>query len=396
MRLTKTIIDAARYEGECHVGSDGQKKWQRCTFWDDGVKGLGLRITPTGVKTFVLSYRCNGRKRLMKLGRYGELTLAEARQRAQRALLQALDGEDPMKVREVKRQGDTVRDLAERYLQEHAVPKKKPYSVRQDRSALRNHVLPALGGMLITEVDRGDISRLHHRLRDIPVQANRVVALLSKMFSLAEAWGVRPENSNPTKHVQHYKETRRQRFLSNAELTRLGQVLKALEEAHEEPPAAIAAIRLLMLTGCRQGEILSMRWEDVDFDRGLIFFPDSKTGPKAIPLSDAVRTILDDLPRFQDNPFVLTGRREGSHLVGLNHIWLRIRERVGIPDVRLHDLRHSFASLGASGGMGLPILGKLLGHRSSATTARYAHLADDPVRAAADELAKRIEAALNG
>jgi len=395
MRLTKRIIDSAKYEGSASLGKDGKKKWSRCTLWDDEVKGLGLRVTQGGSKTFILSYRVGKRKRLMKLGSYGSLTLPKARELARRALMAVIDGEDPLSVREEKRRGVLVRELAERYIQEHAVPKKKPSSVAEDQSLLRRNVLPALGKLPVAEVTRQDIAKLHHQKRETPTDANRTVALLSKMFSLAEQWGLRPDNTNPVRHIQRFKEGKRQRYLSAEELARLGEVLLKTDEEGTEPPTAITALRLLLLTGCRKNEILALKWEEIDFDRRLILFHDSKTGYKAIPLSSAVVDILERVPRIAGNPYVLPGRGGKGHLVGLNHIWLRIRARAEIPDVRIHDLRHSFASRGAGDGLGLPILGKLLGHRSPATTARYAHLADDPLRLAAEEIASGIQSALD-
>jgi len=176
----------------------------------------------------------------------------------------------------------------------------------------------------------------------------------------------------------------------------LGQVLRDEEVEGFEKVEALAAIRLLLLTGCRRNEILTLRWEDVDLQRGFLLFPDSKTGRKIIPLTPAVAEVLEGLPRIPGNPYILPGRGGRGHFIGLFHAWERIRDKAGIPDVRLHDLRHSFASFGAGGGLGLPILGKLLGHRNVATTARYAHLADDPVRVAAEGVSGEIAQALNG
>ena len=394
MKLTKTIIEAAKYTGEAVQGGNGRTHWPRCVLWDNEVKGLGVRITPQGAKTFVLSYRIGRRKRMMKLGRVGELTLVQARERARRALVQTMDGEDPLAIKERQREGLLVRELATRYIAEHAKPKKKPASAREDQRLLDLHILPTLGGLPVAEVQREDVARVHHRMRETPIQANRVLALMSKMFGLAEQWGLRPDHTNPTRHVQRYKERKRERYLTIDEVTRLGEVLRKEESIGFEQPEALAAIRLLLLTGCRKNEVLTLRWQDVDLQRGFIVFPDSKTGQKIIPLTPAVVDVLEHIPRVQGNPYVLVGRGGKGHFIGLFHAWERIREKASLQDVRIHDLRHSFASFGAGGGLGLPILGKLLGHRNAATTERYAHLADDPVRMAAEGVAGEIARAL--
>jgi integrase len=395
MQLTKAIVDRAQYEGTPYRGKDGKKKWPRYTLWDHQIKGLGVRVTRAGVKTFVLSYRAKGRtKRLMKLGRFGEMTLTEARQRARRLLVQIADGKDPLAIRGESRKVLTVRELGQRYLTEHAIPKKKPDGSAEDARKLRVYIYPAIGALPVEDVRREHIHALHHSMRATPTTANRTVALLSKMFNLAEAWGLRMDATNPTRHLQRYKERPRERYLTREELDRLGEVLRQIDAEGSETPQAVAAIRLLLLTGCRKGEILTLQWQHIDFQRGLIHFQDTKTGNKTVPLSPAVQSILEQLPRFLDNPYVLPGRYAKGHLIGLNHIWQRIREQANVPDLKIHDLRHSFASFGAGGGLGLPIIGKLLGHRNVSTTARYAHLADDPVRIAAEQVSGEISRAL--
>ena len=390
MKLTKSIVDRAKYEGESHEGSDGQKKWSRYVLWDDDVRGLGLRITPKGKKSFVLSYRVGNRKRLLTMGPYGVLTLQEARVRAMKELAAILDGHDPLAVREEVREAPTVKALGERYLEEHAYPKKKPKSAEEDRRQLEKYIEPALGKVQVSDLTTADCARLHHSMRDTPIQANRVRALLSKMCSLAETWGLRPKGSNPVNDVERFKERKRERYLSTEELERLGKVLAEMEAEGQEPQQAITAVRLLLLTGCRRDEILKLRWKEVDFERRFLLVPDSKTGAKVVPVGSAVIDLLRTIPRQADNPYVLPGRNGTGRFVGLFHVWVRIRDRAGISDVRIHDLRHSFASVGVGSGHGLPILGKLLGHRDSATTARYAHLAADPLLAAADQISEEI------
>jgi integrase len=243
-------------------------------------------------------------------------------------------------------------------------------------------------------VTRADIATLHHSLRKKPTAANRVLALLSKMFNLAERWGLRADGTNPCRHVERFPERPRDRFLSDDELARLGGVLREAEEGGLASAEAVAAIRLLLLTGCRVSEILGLRWEDVDVERRCFRFADSKTGAKRIPLNSAAISVLDGLARR--SVWVIPGRDLSEPLVNLAKPWDRIRELAKLDDVRLHDLRHTHGSSAAGAGLSLHLVGALLGHRQPATTARYAHLADDPVRATSEAIAERVATALNG
>lgn len=241
-------------------------------------------------------------------------------------------------------------------------------------------------------VARADIAKLHHGLRTTPYQANRVVAVLSKMFALGEVWGWRLDGSNPCRGIEKYKEAKRERMLSADELSRLGDALAAWPGT----PYVPAAVRLLVLTGARLNEVLAMRREWVDFERAEVRLPDSKTGAKTIHLPAAAVTVLATLPQVEGNPFVIVGERAGQHLVNLQKPWRSIRAKAGLTGLRLHDLRHAFASVAASSGLGLLIIGKLLGHSQPATTHRYAHLASDPVKTAAELVGKSIAEALEG
>ncbi len=396
MKLSKSVIDQAFYHGTEHRSRDGKTVWSRCVLWDDEVGGLGLRVTPAGKKSFVLSYRIGSRKRQMKLGAYGVLTVQQARGKAYRALADVAEGRDPLARKQAARQGETVAHLAKRYLLEHAEVKKKPTSVETDRQMLRAHVLPKLGRFKIADVTRRDVIALHYGLRRKPYAANRVLALLSKMFNLAERWGLRSDGTNPSRHVERFKETRRERYLSPAELAQLAEALAAAERDGSESPHAVAAIRLLILTGCRLREILRLRWQDVDLGNSRLHLPDSKTGAKMVYLSAPAREILATLPRTASNPWVVEGRNPRSHLKDLKGPWKRLCERTDLKNLRLHDLRHSFAAVGAGLGLSLPMIGKLLGHSQPATTARYAHLAADPMHEAADRIGAELAAAMNG
>ena len=344
-------------------------------------------------------------------------------------------------------------------------------------------IVPALGKRKVKEVGRADIARLHHSRRALPYDANRTLATLSKMFTMAEKWDIRPDGSNPCRHVEKYPERKRERMLTPEELAALGDALAGAERTWERAcqldadiaatldevrrtrrtaelvarledlrsqrkalgdvvwPQAVAAIRLLVFTGARMREVLGLRWEWIDFERGMARLPDSKTGAKTVHLPPPALALLAELPRVEGNPHVIVGAVAGACLVDLERPWQAIRKAAsvrlwragpgavaalveelagrlgreptfaecqaaaasadialptGLNDVRIHDLRHAFASVAASSGLGLPIIGKMLGHTQAATTARYAHLAPDPVAAAAATVAGKIADALGG
>lgn len=380
MRLTKRAVEAA-------------KPAERDVFlWDDAMPGFGLRVLPSGKRGYLIQYRAKGRTRRLALGLHGTLTPEQARRLAAEQLACVRRGEDPSADRAAARHAATVAEFSERYLAQHADVKKKPRSVEGDRALLRLHVLPALGRRKLEAVNRADVIALHHAMRGTPGAANRVLALLSKMFNLAERWGVRPDGSNPCRHVERYPSHPRERYLSDAELTRLGEAIREAEQTGGESREAIAALRLLVFTGCRLGEVLGLRWGFVDFERACLRLPDSKTGAKVVPLNAPALAVLASLDRRSE--WVLPGRDGAGHLFDLNGPWRRAQRRAGLEGVRLHDLRHSFASVGAGSGHSLHVIGGLLGHRSTMTTKRYAHLADDPLRSATEAIGARLAAAL--
>jgi integrase len=268
-----------------------------------------------------------------------------------------------------------------------------PTTVNRE-NAVERYIKAELGHHRISDLTRADVAQFHHQCREHPHQANRCLAVLSKMMNLAEAWGLRPDGANPCRHVKKYREEKRERYLTNEELQRVGVAMSDAGRTNTESPFALAAIGLLILTGARVTEILTLRWEYVDFGNAVLRLPDSKTGAKLIYLNDAAIKMLRDMPRIAGNPFVIAGGKPGTRLVNLQKPWRRLRTVAKIGDCRLHDLRHTYASFGASAGMSLPVIGKLLGHSQAATTQRYVHLGADPVRAAANEVGKLIGAAM--
>ena len=361
--------------------------------WDEDLTGFGLKVTPTGRKGFLVQYRIGGRAgrtRRITIGTYGNLTPDEAREEAKKLLRDIGAGIDPASNRQRRKQELSFGAVLDRFLAEHVETKLRSRTNEEYRRLVRLYVPKSLKSRLISEIDRADIARLHHSLADKPYQGNRTVALLSKLFNWAEKHGLRPAGENPCRHIDKYKEARRERFLAPQELARIGHALSELDQGL----FAVAAVRLLLFTGARLSEILTLRWDWIDFQRGVIRLPDSKTGPKTLYLNAPALSVLSVLPRIEGNPFVICGDKKGAHLVNLQKPWRAIRTSAALSDVRLHDLRHTFASVGASGGASLPMIGALLGHSQPQTTDRYAHLAADPLRAASDAIAGRIAAAM--
>ncbi len=385
IRITKRAVDAT-------VADASRESW----LWDSELKGFGLRLRPNGAKTYVLEYRPGpgGRatqKRRFTIGRHGSpWTPDTARAEARRLLAEVEAGADPMTEKSANRAAPTVTVLAERFLTEHAFAKRKPATAAQYRRLFEKYILPEIGRMKVADVARRDIMRLHASMSALPYQANRTLALVSTLFTFAERVGARPDGANPARHVERFREEPRERTLSSDELARLGD---ALDET-KESLFVVALIKLLVFTGARLGEILTLEWGQIDVERGEARLADSKTGRKTIHLSLPALEILTDLPRLADNPYVIPGNNPGAHFIGVQRPWQRIRAAAGLEGLRIHDLRHAFASVAASSGMALPIIGKLLGHTQAATTQRYAHLAADPVKAAAQDVAGRIATAM--
>ena len=374
-KITKRTVDALA----------GQERER--VVWDDDLKGFGVRVHPTGRKVYIVKTRYRGRVIKMTIGPHGAVTPSYARVRAAEIITDARAGKNP-----VGRSADapTMIALGKRFLKEYVSTHCKPSTAEEYRRSVKLFIDPRVGRYRVPDIQRSDIAALHHDMRDTPYQANRTLGVLSKMFNLAELWDLRPDGSNPCRHVKRFREEKRERFLSDIEYQRLGAALKAIEADGSETASAIAAVRLLMLTGCRLSEIQKLRWEHVDLGASELRLPDTKTGAKVVYLGDPAIAVLERIDRRDGNPWVIAGRKPGGHLTDLQHPWRRIRARAGLDDVRIHDLRHSFASGGLLVGEGLPMIGKLLGHTQVQTTARYAHLANDPVKSAANRIASRI------
>jgi integrase len=408
-RITKRTVDALKPNG------------REFTVWDDTVSGFGVRVRPTGAMSYVVVYRAGAGRgapvRRFTVGAVGKIAPDLARARAKVVLGSVAHGHDPAGQKTTERGVPTVAELADRFMAEHVEPKRKAGTAAYYQDILYRLVKPAIGTTKADKVTRQQVGKLHSSLADTPFQANRVLAVVGSMYAFAARAGVVPEGTNPARGIEKFKESCRERFLTAVELERLGSAIREAEttgipwtvdcsrlQAKHLPrsekrftkinPFAAAALRLLTFTGCRLREILNLRWEHVDIERGLLFLPDSKSGRKTVILNAPALAILNGLERM--GPYVVPGDDPAKPRPDLKRPWDTITKRAGLDGVRLHDLRHTYASFGAGGGLGLPIIGRLLGHTQTATTARYAHLDNDPLRRASESIAGRIAAALDG
>jgi integrase len=381
-RLTKRVVESvAPKDKEFYI-------------WDAEIPGLGLRVLPSGRRQYIVQYRAGRRSRRLSLGPSSILSPEQARNRALSILVEVRGGKDPAEERNENRNALLVKELAQRFDDQHISVRLKPMTAREYRRALKKIILPKIGRMTVKNITRADIARFHHDMRSRPYQANRCLAIISKMFNVAELWGLRADGSNPTRLIPKYPERSRERFLTMAEIKHLGGILREIEAEGKEMPSAILAIRLLLYTGCRLNEIMTLKWEYVDLEAAVLNLPDSKTGAKTVYLGKPAIELLEKAPVIVGNPWVIIGALPGARLTDLQPFWQRVRARAGLEGVRIHDLRHTFASTAVAAGHSLPIIGKLLGHTQVQTTARYAHLAASPAMTAAESITSVLDQAL--
>ena len=388
LRITDRIVEGLRVEDKDAI------------FWDRALLGFGVRVYPSGARVYVVQTRAGGRSKRVTLGRHGELSAAQARRRAALVIARIKAGEAPVPARAAVDRDlgapVTVAELAQRYLDRHVVVHCRPSTAASYRSALDRWIVPALGDLRVTAVGREDVAALHERLRDIPYRANQVVHILSTMFALAEGWGLREEGTHPLRGIAKFEERRRERNISVEEYRRLGRVLDELETAAESKRAgsvlasAVAALRLLALTGFRRNEVLTLRWMDVNRRAGQFRIRNGGTAARAVPLTAAAASVLAGLRRIPGNPWVLAGARRGGRLSNLNEQWLRVRARAGLDDVRLHDLRQSFVTRAFALGASPATVGRMLGR----APARDDRLSAEAVHAAASRIADGVAADL--
>ncbi|MCB1507071.1 MAG: tyrosine-type recombinase/integrase [Hyphomicrobiaceae bacterium] len=363
--------------------------------WDREVSGFGVRRRTRTTSFFVIyRSRVTSQQRRLTLGRHGRLTVEEARREAKVVLGDVERLRDPQADRMRRRAVPTVADVANQFLNEHVAPKLKPRTAAEYRRLLDKRILPTFGRQRIDAISEKVVGRWHVSLGKTPREANHAAAVLSSLMSFAEARGERPRNSNPVQGLRRYREAAHERYLTPAEFGRLGAALDDAEAAGRISLFAIAAIRLLVLTGARREEVRTLKWISVNLERRLLFLPDSKTGRKTILLNDLAVNLLAALPLTEENAFVFCGAKRGEPIKDMIGPWHAIRSVAGLDNVRLHDLRHSFASMAATNGVPLALLGRLIGHRSIRTTERYAHLLPGPLTDANDGIGVDLARAL--
>jgi len=366
------------------------------TIWDTEIHGLGVRITKAGSKSWTLKYwsRPLQKQRWFTLCPFDALTPTLARKKARALVVQIADGADPAQERKRVREAATITELIDRYIREHLEVKNKPSTRGPVRCVIESRIRPTFGKMKIEAVTRADISSLHARMASTPRQANHTLSVLSKMFNLAEIWGLRPENSNPVRLIERYKEFPRDRYLSEVEINQLG---KALDNAVNISQWTISAIRFLMFTGMRRGEVLSIEWDWINFEAGYVALPDAKAGGRIQPISDAALEILRSQPKSEQLPYVFRNS-DGSQRLGfaaLDSAWRGIRKTAQIENIRLHDLRHTVGTYSGQTGANAFMVRDLLGHKTLAMTGRYVGRNVDPTRELANTVSKIIQNALS-
>ncbi len=386
-RLTEEMVESLVADGRDSLRMDSLQP------------GFGVRVTPAGRRLFVVQARVGGRVRRVTVGTWPEMTVAKARGEAREALQAMRRGIDPAADRKARQKAAeagqmTVSALADRWIEEHVQLKLKPRTAADYQKLVEQRIKPALGTLTVAAVSREDVMALHAGMAAIPRRANYVVATLRALMSWAEDLGLRAPGTNPAKRIKLYRERARERFLDEAEIAKAAEAVAEAERTGIVGPHGAAGLRLALFTGARSGEITAAKWAHVDFGRRIIRLPDSKTNePRTIHLSEAALQVLKTLPRIE--PYVVAGAKKGEPYKNLGRAWIKARALRGLDDVRLHDLRHSYASLAAGRGVSLQMIGKLLGHKVAATTQRYAHLRRDAVAAVNDELGEAITAAIS-
>lgn len=417
-KLTKRFVESLRPTGKDRV------------VWDDKMPGFGLRVQPTGIRSYVVQYRnAQRRSRRLTIGKHGAVTAEGAREIARRILNEVHDRKDPrdpVAERRALIKAPTMNDLLDQYLAEHVQKRNRPRTQEEIERLVARHIRPQLGKHKVAAVTRQDVAKLHRSLGSTPRQANFVLAVCSKAFSLAEVWNMRPDGSNPCRRIERYPESERERFLSAEELGRLGSTLRLAESnglpwnINETGPKSkhlpkaenrrtvysrvtTAAIQLLLLTGCRLSEVLNLEWKRINYDDGTITLSGTKSDRmgnavrQVVAMNAPARKVLKSLPGPQSSPWVLPSRNDPARPLSKTAIegaWQRIKAAAEIPDVRLHDLRHTVGTYAGQSGANAFLVRDLLRHKNLSMTGRYVNRAPDPVRTLSDQVGRQIAAGL--
>ncbi len=407
IKISRRTIDAAEVRDKPYF------------IWDSELKGFGIAISALGLKTYVVKYRVGkGRGasvRRVTICDIGKLTPDEARAEAKNYISNGILGVDLAASRKSQQLSVTVNDLADVFITHHVNKKKKQTTIASYTANVNKHIRSGLGRTRIDELTRSQISNWHFQLNETPYAANTALTILRVMFSFGHKHGIIPEHINPAKSIAKNIEETRERYLIKDELLALGNTLRLAEteglpwkvndnkknkhraktnNTTKIDPYALAALRLLIFTGARMREILHLKWDYIDFERGIILLPDSKTGKKTIILNAPAMALLSSIDRIDGCHYVIYSGNKEKPKSGLKKPWSSIIRNAKLDGVRIHDLRHTFASYGAGAGLGLPIVGKLLGHSQSSTTERYAHLDNDPLRRGTNIIGNEIASAM--
>jgi integrase len=420
-KLTKRFVESVKTNGADQV------------FFDNKICGFGLRVLPTGLRSYFVQYRNKqGRSRRLTIGKHGKVTADNARKDAQRIFGQVRDGKDPVAERRAYIHAPTVNDLLDLYITEHVEKRNRPSTQEEVKRLIERHIRAELGRQKVAAVTREDLAKLHRKLADTPRQANFVLAVCSKAFSLSELWNMRPDGSNPCRRIERNEENHRKRFLSAAELERLGATLRiaeceglpwSVDESKPKskhlpkpenrrtlfPRVTTAAIELLLFTGCRLSEVLNLRWDQVDFAEGTIKLPETKTGkrtdePQIVVINAPARQVLKQLQKAKASPWVLPSRLDAHRPLAksvVENAWQRIRTAAKLKDgrygwARLHDLRHTVGTRAGQSGANAFLVRDLLRHKDLSMTGRYVNRDDDPLRTLSELVGEGIAAELAG
>ena len=380
-KLTKTVVDAAIF---------GTKEFE---LRDTVVPGFLLKVTPAGRKIFMLQYRTNaGNRRKPAIGRFGELTVEQARSIAQDWLADVRRGKDPGAEKTAVRAAPSMKELCAKFIEDYSKPKNRQRTVESYQGYIDRHIVPNLGALKVREATRSDVSNLITLMKKKPVTANRVLSCLRKMFNMAEVWGFREDGTNPCRHIPKYSETGKTRLITDDEMGRLFRYLDRAAAEGLEHPFLTLAIRLQFAFAARMSEIISMKWEWVDFTNRRVVWPDSKTGQISKPISEDVVTLLSKAPRLEGSPYVVPSVCKPTQPMcwtAYSRGWTRILKRAGIPHVGTHGIRHRATTEIANSGVPVKVGMQLTAHKTVTRFMRYVHIEDEAVRAAAETVASR-------
>lgn len=388
IKLTKTAVDAANPQ---------ERDYE---LRDTTIPGFLVKVTPTGRKIFMVAYVAhNGQRRKPAIGRYGEITVEQARNIAQDWLAEVRRGIDPSAERAAARQALTVKELFDRFITDYSESRNKPSTVHSNRGYGKRYIIPILGQLKVPDVTRADIAHMMKKMAKSPTNANRVLAAVRKMFNMAEVWGLRSDGSNPCRHVPKYPERGKTRLITDAELRKLFEYLDRAKAEGLEHPFILLAIRLQFEFAARMSEILNLEWEWIDFDNHRVVWPDSKTGGMSKPMSAEALRLFETAPRLEESAFVCPSVFD-PNLPMSKHTyyqgWRRILQRAGLPHIGTHGIRHRSATDIANSGVPVKVGMALTAHKTVTMFMKYVHTEDDPVRAAAEAVAQRRLSVVGG